>query len=97
MGVPFSSCGPNTWALLANGDGCASARRRRLRRYRIANAVSRLAPTKAPTMVPAIVPPCDFLGLEMGLEELSEVADGVDGVDEVAIVEDETGVASGGS
>jgi hypothetical protein len=48
-------------------------------------------------MAPAIVPPCDFLGLEMGLEELGEVADGVDGVDEVAIVEDETGVASGGS
>jgi hypothetical protein len=36
----------------------------------------------------------------MGLEERSEVADGVDvvdGVDEVAIVEVEIGVASGGS
>ena len=51
-------------------------------------------------MAPAIVPPCDFWGLDLGLEELGAVADGVDGVDgvdEVAIVEDETGVASGGS
>lgn len=88
------SCGPNTCALLANGDGCAAARRRRQRTYQTTNAVSRLALATAPTMVPASFPPCDLPWFELGLGELGEVADGVD---DASMVEGSIGVASGES